>query len=84
MIGGKEVEVMGIISAEDFAKGRCFLEVQTDSAESNTKPAPPPSHRSASKPFCPPTMVGGAVRPDTKAETEQDYSPRHNPLAPGL
>lgn len=84
MIGGKEVEVMGIVSAEDFAKGRCFQEGQTDSAEFNSKPAPPPSHRWASKPFCPPTMVGGAGRPDTKAETEQGYSPRHSPLAPGL
>uniref|UniRef100_A0A3Q1F862 RAD54 homolog B n=1 Tax=Acanthochromis polyacanthus TaxID=80966 RepID=A0A3Q1F862_9TELE len=36
MIGGKEVEVMGIISAEDFAKGRCFQEVQTERVESST------------------------------------------------
>uniref|UniRef100_A0A3P8RT06 RAD54 homolog B n=1 Tax=Amphiprion percula TaxID=161767 RepID=A0A3P8RT06_AMPPE len=36
MIGGKEVEVMGIISAEDFAKGRCFQEVQTGQVESST------------------------------------------------
>uniref|UniRef100_I3JFK1 RAD54 homolog B n=1 Tax=Oreochromis niloticus TaxID=8128 RepID=I3JFK1_ORENI len=56
-IGGKEVEVMGVISAEDFAKGRCFQEVQTERAELNTKSAPPPSCRLAFKPFCPPTMI---------------------------
>uniref|UniRef100_A0A669B7D1 RAD54 homolog B n=1 Tax=Oreochromis niloticus TaxID=8128 RepID=A0A669B7D1_ORENI len=82
-IGGKEVEVMGVISAEDFAKGRCFQEVQTERAELNTKSAPPPSCRLAFKPFCPPTMVGGAGHRETKPEEEQTRRPRHDPLAPG-
>uniref|UniRef100_A0A8C6M1Z3 GTP binding protein overexpressed in skeletal muscle n=1 Tax=Nothobranchius furzeri TaxID=105023 RepID=A0A8C6M1Z3_NOTFU len=81
MIGGKEVEVMGVISADDFAKGRCFQDIQTDQAESATKPAPPLG--SASKPFFPPTTLGRAGRPEPKPEEEQTCRPRHNPLAPG-
>lgn len=84
MIGGKEVEVMGVISAEDFAKGRCFQEVQTERVELNTKSAPPPSCRLAFKPFCPPTMVGGAGHRETKPEEEQNRRPRHDPIAPGV
>ncbi|XP_051813154.1 DNA repair and recombination protein RAD54B [Acanthochromis polyacanthus] len=83
MIGGKEVEVMGIISAEDFAKGRCFQEVQTERVESSTISAPPPARRFASKPFCPPTMVGRAEHLGAKPEEEQTCRPRHDPLAPG-
>uniref|UniRef100_A0A3B5A9B9 DNA repair and recombination protein RAD54B-like n=1 Tax=Stegastes partitus TaxID=144197 RepID=A0A3B5A9B9_9TELE len=83
MIGGKEVEVMGVISAEDFAKGRCFQEVQTEQVESHAKSAPPPPRRFASKPFCPPTMVGRAEQPERKPEEEQTCRPRHDPLAPG-
>uniref|UniRef100_A0A3Q0S1V0 RAD54 homolog B n=1 Tax=Amphilophus citrinellus TaxID=61819 RepID=A0A3Q0S1V0_AMPCI len=82
MIGGKEVEVMGVISAEDFARGRCFQEVQTEGMELNSKSAPPPSCRLAFKPFCPPTMVGRAGHPETKPEGEQARRPRHDPLAP--
>uniref|UniRef100_A0A671UIR7 RAD54 homolog B n=1 Tax=Sparus aurata TaxID=8175 RepID=A0A671UIR7_SPAAU len=83
MIGGKEVEVMGIISAEDFARGRCFLDVQVEKEELQTKSVPPPSRRLASKPFCPPTMFGKANQLGCKAEEEQTCRPRHDPLAPG-
>ncbi|CAG6015482.1 unnamed protein product [Menidia menidia] len=80
IIGGKEIEVMGIISAEDFAKGRCFQEVQTEQMESHTKSAPPLARRLASKPFCAPTMFG---REEPKTQEEQTCRPRHDPLAPG-
>ncbi|XP_032415090.1 DNA repair and recombination protein RAD54B isoform X1 [Xiphophorus hellerii] len=83
MIGGKEIEVMGIISAEDFAKGRCFQEVQTDQEELHTKAAPPPPRRFNPKPFCPPTMLGRAGHPENKPQAEQTSKPRHDPLAPG-
>uniref|UniRef100_A0A3B4XP62 RAD54 homolog B n=1 Tax=Seriola lalandi dorsalis TaxID=1841481 RepID=A0A3B4XP62_SERLL len=83
MIGGKEVEVMGIISAEDFARGRCFQEVQIEKEEPHIKSAPPPPRCFASKPFCPPTQVGRAEHPGTKPEEEQTSRPRHDPLAPG-
>ncbi|XP_027869334.1 DNA repair and recombination protein RAD54B isoform X1 [Xiphophorus couchianus] len=83
MIGGKEIEVMGIVSAEDFAKGRCFQEVQTDQEELHTKAAPPPPRRFNPKPFCPPTMLGRAGHPENKPQAEQTSKPRHDPLAPG-
>lgn len=84
MIGGKEVEVMGVISAEDFARGRCFQEVQVEKEEPQTKAAPPPARRLASKPFCPPTLLGRADHPGAKSEEEQTCRPRHDPLAPGM
>ncbi|XP_072250422.1 DNA repair and recombination protein RAD54B isoform X1 [Leuresthes tenuis] len=82
MIGGKEIEVMGIISADDFAKGRCFHEVQTEQIEPHTKSAPPPSRRLASKPFSPPMMFGRA-EPIPEEEQTNKQRPRHDPLAPG-
>lgn len=79
MIGGKEVEVMGVISAEDFARGRCFQEVSVDGAE-----APPPSRRLASKPFCPPSMLGKTLHSGVKPGEEPTCRPRHDPFAPGV
>lgn len=84
MIGGKEVEVMGVISAEDFARGRCFQEVRVDREEPRTESGPPPSRRLASKPFCPPTLLGRADHPGSKPEEEQASRPRHDALAPGV
>nr|XP_019965375.1 PREDICTED: DNA repair and recombination protein RAD54B-like isoform X1 [Paralichthys olivaceus] len=83
MVGGKEVEVMGIISAEDFSKGRCFQEVQIESEEPQTKSAPPPPRRFASKPFCPPTLAGRAEHPGSKPAQINKTRPRHDPQAPG-
>ncbi|XP_054477291.1 DNA repair and recombination protein RAD54B [Anoplopoma fimbria] len=83
MIGGKEVEVMGLISAEDFASGRCFQEVQVEKEELQTKAAPPPSRSLVSKRFCSPTLLGGANHPGSQPEEEQTCRPRHDPLAPG-
>lgn len=83
MIGGKQVEVMGVISAEDFASGRCFQEIQTGQVESNTS-APPAGRRLTSKPFCPPTMLGRGEHPGAKPEEEQTCRPRHDPLASGM
>uniref|UniRef100_A0A8C9WY92 RAD54 homolog B n=1 Tax=Sander lucioperca TaxID=283035 RepID=A0A8C9WY92_SANLU len=83
MVGGKEVEVMGVISAEDFARGRCFQEVQVEKEEPRTKSAPPPCRRLTSKPFCSPTLLGRADHSASKPEEEQTCRPRHDPLAPG-
>ncbi|KAK7886769.1 hypothetical protein WMY93_026390 [Mugilogobius chulae] len=77
MIGGKEVEVMGVISAEDFARGRCFQDVHVEKDEPR---AAPPSRGLAPKPFSP-TNRSGYVPP--KPEEEQSCKPRHDPLAPG-
>lgn len=84
MIGGKEVEIMGVISAEDFARGRCFQDVQVDKEEPHTKSGQPFSCRLPSKPFCPPTLLGRADHPGSKPEEEQTRRPRHDPLAPGV
>lgn len=83
MIGGKEIEVMGIISAEDFARGRCFQDVQVEQTESLSKSAPPLSCGTASRPFCPPTTVGCGEHVATKPEKERPCRPYHDPLAPG-
>lgn len=84
MIGGKEVEVMGVISAADFAKGRCFQEVQVEIEEPRTKTAPPPPRRFVSKPFCSPTLMGRAEHLGSKPDEEQKCRPRHDPLASGM
>lgn len=82
MVGGKQVEVMGIISSEDYAKGRCFQEVQTEQTESHAEAVAPPCHRPASKPFTPPTMLDRAGNPGPKSGGEQTYRPRYDPFAP--
>lgn len=84
MIGGKEVEVMGVISAEDFARGRCFQEASVESDGAAVKTVPPTSRRLPSKPFCPPTMLGKTLPSGTKAVEEQACRPRHDPFAPGV
>ncbi|XP_061144177.1 DNA repair and recombination protein RAD54B [Syngnathus typhle] len=81
MIGAKEVEVMGVISAEAFATGRCFQEAQVEDVLPKTAPAP--SHRLASKPFRPPTLSGRAEHLESQPKEEQICKPRHDPLAPG-
>uniref|UniRef100_A0A8C7XGL5 RAD54 homolog B n=1 Tax=Oryzias sinensis TaxID=183150 RepID=A0A8C7XGL5_9TELE len=83
MIGGKEVEVMGIISSEDYVKGRCFQEGQTEQEESRAKAGPPSSCRPTSKPFTPPTMLGQPAHGGGKAEGKQSCKPHHDPSAPG-
>lgn len=86
MIGGKEVEVMGMISAEDFARGRCFLDVHVEKEEPSTRSAPPPSRPMASKPFSRPNLLSGAgaQRLGAKPLEQQPCKPRHDPLAPGI
>lgn len=72
MIGGKEIEVMGVISADDFSSGRCF---QTGIATHDT--ALP---QTTMKPFCKP--IKSACQPSTKENillSSQSRKPRHNP-----
>uniref|UniRef100_A0A8C5NGD5 RAD54 homolog B n=1 Tax=Gouania willdenowi TaxID=441366 RepID=A0A8C5NGD5_GOUWI len=83
IIGGKEVEVMGLISAEDFSKGRCFQQVQTEPVECHSKSGHSAPPRSTPKPFCPPSMLGSVAQPQAKPQAQQICSPRHDPLAPG-
>lgn len=74
---------MGLISAEDFARGRCFQEVAVQNEELRNA-APPPSRGSVSKRFCSPTLSGRKDHSVPKREEEQTCRPRHDPLAPGM
>ncbi|NXC49565.1 RA54B protein, partial [Penelope pileata] len=77
MIGGKEIEVMGVISADDFSSGRCF---QTGIATHDTVPTALP--QATVKGFCKP--VKSACRPSTKENilhSSQSCKPRHDPNA---
>lgn len=84
MIGGKETEIMGVISPEDFAKGRCFKDFQAANTEPQAGSGPPPSnaHRLVFKPFCPPTALRGD-HSGSRPEEEPTYKSRHDPMAPG-
>ncbi|XP_056142527.1 DNA repair and recombination protein RAD54B [Lampris incognitus] len=83
MIGGKEVEVMGVISAEDFAKGRCFLDAHMEEKNEEQRKTALPSRCLASKPFCCPMPLSRLERPGVKPQEEQSCKPRHDPLTPG-
>ncbi|NWQ74407.1 RA54B protein, partial [Columbina picui] len=77
MVGGKEIEVMGVISADDFSSGRCFqagigthYTDQTSLSQSNMKP------------FCKPFK--SVCQPKTKENMltdSQSCKPRHDPNA---
>ncbi|XP_068040916.1 DNA repair and recombination protein RAD54B isoform X3 [Anomalospiza imberbis] len=77
MVGGKEIEVMGVISADDFSSGRCFQAgigtLDTDAAALSQTNA---------KPFCKPFK--NVCQPSPKENTlrdSQSCKPRHDPNA---
>ncbi|XP_013027805.2 DNA repair and recombination protein RAD54B isoform X2 [Anser cygnoides] len=77
MIGGKEIEVMGVISADDFSSGRCF---QTGIATHDTVPTALP--QATMKRFCKPFK--NVCQPNTKENilnSSQSCKPRHDPNA---
>nr|XP_006111066.1 DNA repair and recombination protein RAD54B isoform X1 [Pelodiscus sinensis]XP_014426961.1 DNA repair and recombination protein RAD54B isoform X1 [Pelodiscus sinensis]XP_025038303.1 DNA repair and recombination protein RAD54B isoform X1 [Pelodiscus sinensis]XP_025038310.1 DNA repair and recombination protein RAD54B isoform X1 [Pelodiscus sinensis] len=77
IIGGKEIEVMGIISAEEFNSGKCF---QNDVGTSSIVPTA--SSQCSLKPFCCP--LKNLCNPSTKQnllKDSQNYKPRHDPDA---
>ncbi|XP_041962952.1 DNA repair and recombination protein RAD54B isoform X1 [Alosa sapidissima] len=78
MVSGKQIEVMGVISAEDYAKGRCFQEVST--ATSTVPVLESAVARSAAKPFSRPSLKGGVAK---SKEPEREIRPRHDPNAQG-
>ncbi|XP_061459089.1 DNA repair and recombination protein RAD54B [Rhineura floridana] len=77
MVGGKEIEVLGIITEEDFKSGKCFQSgVKTAEDIWNFSQA-------ALKPFCNPFK--NVSKPNTKGNSSkgsQNYKPRHDPCAP--
>uniref|UniRef100_A0A8C2VN22 DNA repair and recombination protein RAD54B n=1 Tax=Chinchilla lanigera TaxID=34839 RepID=A0A8C2VN22_CHILA len=76
MIGGKEIEIMGIISSEDFNSGRCFQ-------FGGGSPAVPSSSQTARKCFFEPFK--SVCKPNAKENVRDDfqkYKPRHDPYTP--
>ncbi|XP_063113641.1 DNA repair and recombination protein RAD54B isoform X1 [Cavia porcellus] len=76
MIGGKEIEIMGIISSEDFNSGRCFQ-------LGGGSPAVPDSSQTARKCFSKPFK--SVCKSNSKENIQDDfqkYKPRHDPYTP--
>lgn len=76
MIGGKEIEVMGVISPDDFGSGRCFQLGGGSPAISRSSPA-------ANKCFSNP--LKSVYQPGSKENRQnsfQNCKPRHDPHAP--
>ncbi|XP_056378478.1 DNA repair and recombination protein RAD54B isoform X1 [Hyla sarda] len=73
MIGGKEIEVMGTISAEDYTSGRCFHSVAMASTPTTADYVPV-------KPFTNP-LKDGSKETNTSRDL-QICKPRHDPSAP--
>uniref|UniRef100_A0A8C1R7H0 RAD54 homolog B n=1 Tax=Cyprinus carpio TaxID=7962 RepID=A0A8C1R7H0_CYPCA len=79
MVGGKQIEVMGVISDEDYAKGRCFQNAAVETPAETVLKAP--VYRPVSKSFTKPALKGGAL---TDSEPEKPIcKPRHDLNAPG-
>ncbi|XP_018415698.1 PREDICTED: DNA repair and recombination protein RAD54B isoform X2 [Nanorana parkeri] len=72
MIGGKEIEVMGPITAEDYTSGRCFHSAVVS-------PTPAPVDFLQPKPFSNPMKN---VSKETIAKDLQTCKPRHDPSTP--
>ncbi|XP_006761258.1 PREDICTED: DNA repair and recombination protein RAD54B isoform X1 [Myotis davidii] len=76
MIGGKEIEIMGSISPDDFSSGRCFQ-------LGGGGPAISSSSQAAKKCFSNP--LKSVYKPSSKENRQnsfQNCKPRHDPCAP--
>ncbi|XP_012373582.2 DNA repair and recombination protein RAD54B [Dasypus novemcinctus] len=76
MIGGKEIEVTGIISPEDFNRGKCF---QLGGESPGISRSSQPAVKCFSKPF------KSVCTPSSKENKQSDFQnckPRHDPYAP--
>ncbi|NWR30172.1 RA54B protein, partial [Tachuris rubrigastra] len=77
MVGGKEIEVMSVISADDFSSGRCF---QVGIGTHDTVPTA--LSQTNMKPFCKPfKSVCQPSNKDNMLKDSQSYKPRHDPNA---
>ncbi|XP_062936072.1 DNA repair and recombination protein RAD54B isoform X1 [Cynocephalus volans] len=76
MIGGKEIEVMGVISPDDFNSGRCFQ-------YGGGSPAVPSSSQAARKCFSNPfKSVCKSGSKENRQNDFQNCKPRHDPYTP--
>lgn len=76
MIGGKEIEVMGIISPDDFSSGKCFQ-------LGGGSPSTSSSFQASKKCFSNP--LKSVCKPSSKENRQssfQNCKPRHDPYAP--
>ncbi|XP_067835362.1 DNA repair and recombination protein RAD54B [Heptranchias perlo] len=79
MIGGKEIEIMGPISAEDFMSGRCFHSAVTASSHMSL---PASSQQPLLKPFTSPLRNStGSNQIEGVKKITVDCKPRHDPNA---
>lgn len=81
MVGGKQIEVMGIISDQDYAKGRCFQDAAVEIPPDTPAVPKTPVYRPVSKSFIKPGLKGGAL-PDSEPD-KPICKPRYDPNAPG-
>ncbi|KAG8441820.1 hypothetical protein GDO86_010846 [Hymenochirus boettgeri] len=75
MIGGKQIEVMGIISPEDYNSGRCFHSVVEQPIENSTESV-------QRKPFTNPMKNASNDTNKTNMFKAQNVKPRHDPSVP--
>ncbi|XP_062044226.1 DNA repair and recombination protein RAD54B isoform X4 [Lepus europaeus] len=76
MVGGKEIEVMGVISSDDFSSGRCFQLGGGSPAVSRSSLT---ARSCFSKPF------KSVCKPSSKENRQNDFQnckPRHDPYMP--
>ncbi|XP_074640679.1 DNA repair and recombination protein RAD54B-like [Tubulanus polymorphus] len=78
VIGGKEIEVMGDISADAFHSGKCF---QSSCSTKNIQPSVV-KQQAVSKPFMKPNKVGQELQPTENVKSTV-CKHRHDPTAPG-
>lgn len=74
MIGGKEIEVMGVISPDDFSSGRCFQLGLSGALNSSQTPK-----KCTSNPF---KSVCKLSSKENRQNGFQNCKPRHDPYAP--
>ncbi|XP_041045854.1 DNA repair and recombination protein RAD54B isoform X1 [Carcharodon carcharias] len=80
MIGGKEIEILGPISAEDFMSGRCFHSAVTSSSRLSLATS---SQQPLLKPYTNPLRNStGFSQTEDVRKTNLDCKPRHDPSAP--
>ncbi|CAL4062193.1 unnamed protein product, partial [Meganyctiphanes norvegica] len=77
-VGGKEVEIQGVITATNYISGKCFQEHNVTSTVDNPTTAVPVRPRPKPKPFRLPTLGGQTGSRPSQRETE----PLHNASAP--
>lgn len=83
MVGGKQIEVMGVITDEDYAKGRCFQDaIVEDSLETTAKSQMRLQRPQLAKPFARPALKDATMK---GSELEGPVcKPRHDPKSPGM